>query len=79
MRVHITLDEELVDQIDHVAGPRRRSTYITEAVRRALEADRRWELIWSGVGSISDRGHEWDEDPAGWVREQRHADPRRVG
>jgi hypothetical protein len=77
--VHIALDEAVVDQIDRVAGPRRRSAYIAEAVRRALEEDRRWELIWSGVGSISDPGHDWDDDPAAWVREQRHADARRVG
>lgn len=79
MRVHIVLEEEIVDQIDSIAGVRRRSAYITDAVRRALDEDRRWELIWSGIGSIPDRGHDWDEDPVAWVREQRHADPRRVG
>ena len=79
MRVHITLDEEIVDEIDRVAGPRQRSTYITQAVRRALDDARRWELIWSAVGSIPDHGHKWDTDPAAWVREQRQADPRRVG
>jgi hypothetical protein len=79
MRVHITLDEEIVDRIDRKVGPRRRSTFIAEAVHRALDEDRRWELIWSAVGSIPDRGHEWDEDPAAWVRRQRRTDPRRVG
>jgi hypothetical protein len=79
MRVHISLDDDTVDRIDRTVGPRRRSTYIAEAVRRALDEDRRWELIWSAVGSIPDRGHEWDDDPAAWVREQRRTDPRRVG
>jgi hypothetical protein len=23
------------------------------------------------LGSIEDTGHEWDDDPAGWVRQQR--------
>ena len=79
MRVHISLDSAIVDQIDGRVGARRRSRYIAEAVERALDEDRRWELIWSAVGSIPDHGHEWDDDPAAWVREQRRADARRVG
>jgi hypothetical protein len=79
MRVHISLDDELVDEIDRRAGLRGRSGYIAEAVAQRLEHDRRWEKIWSAVGSIPDTGHDWDEDPAAWVREQRRADPRRVG
>jgi hypothetical protein len=38
----------------------------------------RWELIESSIGTIG-AGNEWDDDPAGWVRSQRHADARRVG
>jgi hypothetical protein len=79
MRVHISLEDDLVRQVDDRAGSRGRSSYIAEAVRRQLDQDRRWELIWSAVGSISDSGHDWDEDPAAWVHEQRRADPRRVG
>jgi len=79
MRVHISLEEDLVDEIDRKVGPRQRSTYLAEAARQRLERERRWERIWSAVGSIPDTGHEWDDDPTGWVREQRRADPRRVG
>lgn len=79
MRVHISLEEDLVEEIDRAVGPRRRSSFIAEAVRKELESKRRWEKIWSAVGSISDQGHPWDEDPAAWVHEQRRADPRRVG
>jgi hypothetical protein len=79
MRVHISLEEELVEEIDRRVGPRGRSSYIAEAVARRLDQDRRWEKIWSVVGVIPDTGHEWDDDPAAWVREQRRADPRRIG
>jgi hypothetical protein len=79
MRVHINLEDELVREVDERAGSRGRSSYIAEAVRRRLDQDRRWALIWSAVGSISDTGHDWDKDPAAWVHEQRRADPRRVG
>jgi hypothetical protein len=79
IRLHITLDDGLVRELDHRVGNRRRSAYITRAVERALDDDRRWELLESALGSISDSGHDWDEDAGRWVREQRRADRRRVG
>jgi hypothetical protein len=79
MRLHITLDDELVHELDRRVGPRRRSGYISRAVAEALEDDHRWELLESAVGSIADGEHEWDADPVRWVREQRKADERRVG
>lgn len=79
MRLHILLDDELVKELDRRVGPRRRSTFIARAVERALDDERRWELIESAIGSIPDTGHDWDEDPAAWVHAQRYADPRRVG
>lgn len=79
MRMHISMDDELVGELDRRAGARGRSSYIADAVRERLDRDRRWELIWSAVGSIPDHGHEWDDDPAEWVRRERFADPRRVG
>ncbi len=79
MRVHITLEEELVREVDRRVGPRRRSGFIVEAVRAALDERSRWELVQSALGSIPDQGHEWDENPASWVRGQRRAQPGRVG
>lgn len=79
MRLHITLEDELVRELDGRVGVRRRSAFIAEAVRQALAEERRWELIESALGSISDQGHEWDDDAASWVRGQRRADRGRVG
>ena len=79
MRLHISLDDDLVNQLDQRVGRRRRSMFISDTVRRALEDERRWEDIEAGLGAISDSGHDWDADPAGWVREQRRSDPARVG
>lgn len=76
MRLRITLRDELVRELDRRVGARRRSAYIASAVEKALDDARRWELVESAIGSIEDRGHEWDEDPGGWVREQRRADGR---
>lgn len=79
VRVHISLDDELIDELDARVGPRRRSAFIAGAVRRALEDERRWELIESALATVPDEGHEWDEDAAAWVRAQRAGDARRVG
>jgi hypothetical protein len=79
MRVHIYLDDELVEQLDEIAGERGRSSFVEDAVRKELEHRRRWDLMWSAVGSIPDQGHDWDGDVATWVHDQRRADPRRVG
>ena len=40
VRTNITLDPEVMAQIDEVAGPRGRSGYIAEAVGRQLRHDR---------------------------------------
>lgn len=79
MRVHITLADDLVRELDRRVGPRGRSSFVAAAVSHALEDERRWELIESALGAIRDSGHAWDDDAAHWVREQRRADERRVG
>ena len=75
VRLHITLDDDLVRELDRRAGRRRRSVFIARAVAQALEDESRWELIESALASIPDEGHEWDPDPASWVREQRRDEP----
>ena len=79
MRVHISLDEETVAELDRRAGRRRRSAFIEGLIKRALEDERRWDDIESALGSIDDSGHDWDEDPAGWVRAQRSGATQRAG
>jgi metal-responsive CopG/Arc/MetJ family transcriptional regulator len=79
MRLHVYLDDELVAELDRVAGQRGRSSYIEQAVRQKLDEQRRWEKIRAAYGTIADEGHDWDSDVARWVHEQRRTDPRRVG
>ena len=79
MRLHIALDDELVAEVDRRVGPRRRSAFIADLIRREIESDKRWEDITSALGALADTGHEWDDDPAAWVREQRRGDARRSG
>ncbi|HXH59191.1 hypothetical protein [Iamia sp.] len=79
MRLHIALDEELVAELDRRGGARQRSALIAMLVRRGLEDEQRWDDIEAALGQIADTGHDWDEDPAAWTRQQRHGDPRRAG
>lgn len=79
MRLHINLEDELVEELDRTIGKRKRSAFIGTLIREALEERRRWRQIEASFGSIEDTGHDWDEDPAAWVRAQRRSDPKRVG
>ena len=79
VRLHIVLDDELVAELDRRVGRRRRSGFIARTIERVLEDERRWDEIEAALGGIDDGSHPWDDDPAAWVREQRHADRRRVG
>ena len=78
MRLHIHLEDALVAELDEAVGQRQRSAYIGRAVRRLLDDDKRRMALRASLGSIDDGGHEWDDDPAGWVRQQR-SDDRRAG
>jgi len=79
MRLHIALDDELVAELDRRVGPRRRSAFIASLIERGLDDERRWDDIASALGQIEDTGHDWDSDPAEWVRAGRHGDSRRAG
>ena len=79
MRMHIELDDDLVARVDRLAGPRGRSAFVRKAVEQALRQELRWSAIESAAGAIDDEGHEWDDDPAAWVREQRRVDTRHAG
>ena len=79
MRMHIELDDDLVRQMDELAGARGRSAFVRRAIEAAVGEERRWRSLESAFGSIPDHGHDWDDDPAEWVRRQRTSDPKRVG
>jgi predicted transcriptional regulator len=79
MRLHIELDDELVAKLDALAGPRGRSAFVRAALERAVRQELRWASIEAAAGAIDDGGHEWDDDLAAWVQDQRRSDTRRAG
>ncbi len=79
MRIHIALPDNIVAQLDQRVGARKRSAFIAALIQRGLDDERRWDDIEAALGSLQDEGHDWDEDPAEWVRRQRRGDSRRSG
>jgi predicted transcriptional regulator len=75
MRMHLNLDDELAREIDAVAGSRGRSAFIREAIAKEMDRRRRWVAFDRAVGGALDFGSHLPDD---WIREERHADPRRV-
>lgn len=79
MRLHISLDDETVAELDRRVGERKRSAFIAAVIRQALDDASRWERLLASAGSIDPDGGEWGDDPSRWVRDERFADSTRVG
>ncbi len=79
MRLHILVDDAVVAELDQRVGRGRRSSFVAQLIREALDDARRWDDLESGFGSLEDSGHDWDIAAGDWVRSQRREDPRRVG
>jgi hypothetical protein len=74
MRIHINLSEELVAEIDDIAGKGKRSEYIEEAARKAARRDLLLRTINEGAGILSDEDYpHWSttEKVIEWVRDLR--------
>jgi metal-responsive CopG/Arc/MetJ family transcriptional regulator len=79
MRMHIELDDSLVQELDALTGPRGRSAFVRLAIERALEQEKRWRALDDAAGALAAASHDWDADTAAWVRDQRRGDKRRAG
>jgi hypothetical protein len=77
MPKNVALPDELVDEIDRVAGARKRSRFVAEAVRERLRREARSAARKSTAGSLDPEDHpEWDSPDAvaRWVRDLRRGD-----
>jgi hypothetical protein len=68
MRMHINLDDSLVEKIDELAGPRGRSKLIREAIENEVEGRRRRAALEKLVGSLPDFAPWMTPE---WISEQR--------
>jgi metal-responsive CopG/Arc/MetJ family transcriptional regulator len=70
----MSLPEELVAQLDGIAGPRNRSAFAEEAIRRAIKRERLRLAIERTAGSLPMEHYpHWrtSEDVVAWVRMMR--------
>jgi hypothetical protein len=52
---------------------------VRSAIERAIRQEIRWTDMEAAAGAIANHDHDWDIDPAAWVREQRRAEVHRDG
>ena len=74
VRTHVILPLELVEQVDEEVGPRRRSEFVADALRRELERRRLIATMERAIGSLADvdvPGWEARESTREWVQAQR--------
>jgi len=77
--VNLSLPEGLVQELDLVSGARNRSSFVEEAVRRAIRRERLRVSIERTAGSLpDDRYPHWktSEDVVAWVRQMRAEETR---
>lgn len=73
-RTNLLLPDELVAEVDRIAGPRMRSAYIAEAVEARLRRDRLKEVVAQTHGSLDPADYpEWSSPDriVAWVRASR--------
>lgn len=77
-RKHVVLAEKLVKDIDRLVGPRRRSTFLTEAAEEKLMRLRQIAALKAAAGAWKDQDHpELKQGSEKWVRKLRRETERR--
>jgi metal-responsive CopG/Arc/MetJ family transcriptional regulator len=72
--VNLSLPEDLVEALDTVAGPRRRSAFAEEALRRAIKREKLRVAIERTAGSLRAEDYPYwrtSADVVAWVEEMR--------
>jgi len=71
-RTNVTLPEELLAEVDRLAGPRGRSRYVAEAVERRVKRDRLGRAIEQTAGFLKGTPYAMSRDEVTrWVDELR--------
>lgn len=74
VRTNLLLPQDLLEEVDHFAGPRGRSRYVAEALRAKLRRDRLREVVKATAGVLDPADYpEWatSEMVVEWVRARR--------
>jgi len=77
MRAHVVLDKELVDAIDEIAGKRKRSQFIEDAIRVQLALEKQTRALYAEGPGLDPREYPYWATPEAtskWVHDMRQAD-----
>ncbi len=81
VRTHVLLPKKLLDEIDALVGPRKRSEYIAEVLEEDVRRKRLLGALAAVAATPPDQRvkGEWNnaESPAAWVHELRHTESNR--
>jgi hypothetical protein len=81
MKAHLVLPREMLEEVDQIAGKRRRSLFIAEATREKLEKERFLKTLEETKGVWSDKNHpelKTPKDVERYVREKRQSYRKRL-
>jgi metal-responsive CopG/Arc/MetJ family transcriptional regulator len=81
VRAHVVIPRDLLDEIDSRVGQRKRSDFVTEALREKLVRERQREALRVSAGVLNRADYpQWEtpEKVSAWVREQREQDTERL-
>ena len=81
VRAHIVIPKDLLDEIDSRVGQRKRSDFVTDALREKLARERQSEALRASAGVLDLEDYpQWDtpKKVSAWVREQREQDTKRL-
>ena len=76
IKAHLVLPHEILEEVDKIAGKKRRSLFIAEAAREKLERERFLKTLDETKGSWGDRNHpelRTVNDVEKYVREKRRS------
>ena len=56
-KAHLVIPHDILEEVDQIAGKRRRSSFIAEAAREKLERERFLKVLDETQGAWSDKNH----------------------
>lgn len=80
-KAHLVIPQEVLEEVDRVAGKRRRSLFIAEATREKLERERFLRVLEETSGAWTDSNHpglKTIKDVDRYVREKRRTYRKRM-
>ncbi len=80
-KAHLLIPREVLEEVDKIAGKRRRSLFIAQATKEKLERERFLKALEETKGAWSDKNHpelKTNKHVEQYVREKRHSYRKRL-